>query len=217
MAGPRRYPTEDEVDAWIASHIGSRERIEAEEGVAAADQKRAAAEHGEAWIRAVAVAAVVEGIAPSAYINRRGSESLADDLGLRRAARLYLVAASEGIRPLCAHVNEVRPVALFCDPPVVVCQECLPSMLDKIVALGFRHDHECDLCGAQVEMLCEHHTNIGSVSIAANVCESCRDEGERWMESQPMEVVKVGRNLPCPCGSGKKYKHCHGAARRERA
>ncbi|MCC5981585.1 MAG: SEC-C domain-containing protein, partial [Oceanicaulis sp.] len=20
-----------------------------------------------------------------------------------------------------------------------------------------------------------------------------------------------GRNEPCPCGSGKKYKHCHGA------
>ena len=24
------------------------------------------------------------------------------------------------------------------------------------------------------------------------------------------EGVKVGRNDPCPCGSGKKYKHCHG-------
>ena len=23
---------------------------------------------------------------------------------------------------------------------------------------------------------------------------------------------KVGRNEPCPCGSGRKYKHCHGAA-----
>jgi preprotein translocase subunit SecA len=23
-------------------------------------------------------------------------------------------------------------------------------------------------------------------------------------------VPKVGRNQPCPCGSGKKYKHCHG-------
>jgi len=30
--------------------------------------------------------------------------------------------------------------------------------------------------------------------------------------SQPMvrEGVKVGRNDPCPCGSGKKYKQCHG-------
>jgi len=23
-------------------------------------------------------------------------------------------------------------------------------------------------------------------------------------------VPRVGRNDPCPCGSGKKYKHCHG-------
>ncbi len=25
------------------------------------------------------------------------------------------------------------------------------------------------------------------------------------------DVPRVGRNDPCPCGSGKKYKHCHGA------
>ena len=44
-------------------------------------------------------------------------------------------------------------------------------------------------------------------------------------ESSPMEAVtarswvaapvgsaKVGRNAPCPCGSGKKYKRCHGAS-----
>jgi len=27
----------------------------------------------------------------------------------------------------------------------------------------------------------------------------------------PTTWGKVGRNEPCPCGSGKKYKHCHGA------
>jgi preprotein translocase subunit SecA len=26
---------------------------------------------------------------------------------------------------------------------------------------------------------------------------------------------KVGRNEPCPCGSGKKYKHCHGQLAKE--
>jgi preprotein translocase subunit SecA len=25
------------------------------------------------------------------------------------------------------------------------------------------------------------------------------------------ETPKVGRNDPCPCGSGKKFKNCHGA------
>ena len=28
---------------------------------------------------------------------------------------------------------------------------------------------------------------------------------------EPVRVEKkVGRNDPCPCGSGKKYKNCHG-------
>jgi hypothetical protein len=27
---------------------------------------------------------------------------------------------------------------------------------------------------------------------------------------QPLRREKVGRNEPCPCGSGKKYKRCHG-------
>jgi preprotein translocase subunit SecA len=30
-------------------------------------------------------------------------------------------------------------------------------------------------------------------------------------KTQPVKVEKkVGRNDPCPCGSGKKYKNCHG-------
>ncbi len=32
---------------------------------------------------------------------------------------------------------------------------------------------------------------------------------------QVRDVRKVGRNEPCPCGSGKKYKHCHGQLARE--
>ena len=27
---------------------------------------------------------------------------------------------------------------------------------------------------------------------------------------QPKRAKKLGRNDPCPCGSGKKYKYCHG-------
>ena len=29
-------------------------------------------------------------------------------------------------------------------------------------------------------------------------------------KNEKSEVKKVGRNEKCPCGSGKKYKHCHG-------
>ncbi|MFY9852919.1 MAG: preprotein translocase subunit SecA, partial [Terracidiphilus sp.] len=36
--------------------------------------------------------------------------------------------------------------------------------------------------------------------------------GEDSQPSQRRTGDKVGRNDPCPCGSGKKYKKCHGAA-----
>ena len=36
-------------------------------------------------------------------------------------------------------------------------------------------------------------------------------EGGGRPKQRPVKVEKVGRNAPCPCGSGKKYKHCHGA------
>jgi preprotein translocase subunit SecA len=37
-------------------------------------------------------------------------------------------------------------------------------------------------------------------------------EGAEERKSQPTvrHAQKVGRNDPCPCGSGRKYKHCHG-------
>jgi preprotein translocase subunit SecA len=34
---------------------------------------------------------------------------------------------------------------------------------------------------------------------------------ERVSRTERRSSPKIGRNDPCPCGSGKKYKHCHGA------
>ena len=39
------------------------------------------------------------------------------------------------------------------------------------------------------------------------------DEAQDFAEAEAAaagEYPKVGRNDPCPCGSGKKYKQCHG-------
>lgn len=36
-------------------------------------------------------------------------------------------------------------------------------------------------------------------------------EQKREEHIEPVRVEqKIGRNDACPCGSGKKYKHCHG-------
>ncbi|HZX52050.1 MAG TPA: preprotein translocase subunit SecA [Pseudomonas sp.] len=37
------------------------------------------------------------------------------------------------------------------------------------------------------------------------------EEGDVAVAAAPVRTEqKIGRNEPCPCGSGKKYKHCHG-------
>jgi len=36
------------------------------------------------------------------------------------------------------------------------------------------------------------------------------DQGENASQPFVRDGKKVGRNDPCPCGSGKKYKQCHG-------
>jgi len=41
--------------------------------------------------------------------------------------------------------------------------------------------------------------------------EGAAEEGDVAVAAAPVRAEqKVGRNEPCPCGSGKKYKHCHG-------
>jgi hypothetical protein len=43
--------------------------------------------------------------------------------------------------------------------------------------------------------------------LPADAPEGYRDDGRGSLRR---EVPKVGRNEPCPCGSGRKYKKCHG-------
>ena len=36
-------------------------------------------------------------------------------------------------------------------------------------------------------------------------------QNKRDEKLKELSKAKIGRNEPCPCNSGKKYKHCHGA------
>ena len=44
--------------------------------------------------------------------------------------------------------------------------------------------------------------------VASGITENLGGDGT--VKKQPRRVKKIGRNDPCPCGSGKKYKHCCG-------
>ena len=45
----------------------------------------------------------------------------------------------------------------------------------------------------------------------ANSATAASDEAAFASQQAMGNMPKVGRNAPCPCGSGKKYKRCHGA------
>jgi uncharacterized protein len=67
-------------------------------------------------------------------------------------------------------------------------------------------------------------------AFADSLASSVRNIHRYWLEQRKLQIAcgematfigqpepirptqKVGRNNPCPCGSGKKYKRCHGAA-----
>jgi len=40
--------------------------------------------------------------------------------------------------------------------------------------------------------------------------QGAKKTSDNGLERTVSEEPKVGRNEPCPCGSGKKYKKCHG-------
>jgi len=50
----------------------------------------------------------------------------------------------------------------------------------------------------------EQHEQVGTTGVDEAEVESAKKQ------TYTREEEKVGRNDPCPCGSGKKYKQCHG-------
>jgi preprotein translocase subunit SecA len=56
---------------------------------------------------------------------------------------------------------------------------------------------------AAVENVQYHHADYDEALGASS-------EAEKPVQPLVRQGEKIGRNDPCPCGSGKKYKHCHG-------
>ncbi|MGG5358971.1 MULTISPECIES: preprotein translocase subunit SecA [unclassified Enterococcus] len=64
-------------------------------------------------------------------------------------------------------------------------------------------------------MKAEIRQNIQREQVAAGETnhpaeQTAQSQSNTSAKKQPVRVEKVGRNDPCPCGSGKKYKNCHG-------
>ena len=53
--------------------------------------------------------------------------------------------------------------------------------------------------------------NIQREEVAKGQAVNPKEEGAPKPKKMPArKAADIGRNDPCPCGSGKKYKACHG-------
>ncbi|WP_024889450.1 preprotein translocase subunit SecA [Luteimonas huabeiensis] len=101
------------------------------------------------------------------------------------------------------------------------------EMLDKVkrevvtllARVRVRSEEEIAAMEAQERRQIEEQLNRAQFQHADAGGYGADEEAEQALRqrAQPMpgapvtrEAPKVGRNDPCPCGSGKKYKHCHG-------
>ena len=79
-----------------------------------------------------------------------------------------------------------------------------PDLLDLIDYFPFRAQKLFrEIIEKDPEMMCELE-RISKKSEFRNQTSEMQEE----FDEEPDEVSKVGRNDPCPCGSGKKYKRC---------
>jgi len=66
---------------------------------------------------------------------------------------------------------------------------------------------------AKYTMKAEIRNNLERQEVAKGQAVHPKEDGGEKAKKQPVrKKAEVGRNEPCPCGSGKKYKNCHGRA-----
>lgn len=205
---PRRFPTDAQVDAWISAHFATDDPTDP----AGWEQKKAATRDNTSVFANMAMHGVASGNLISATIDRTTSDP-ADELQrrtLRGTIRTYMAAESAGITRMCPHTRQTRPLILHCDPPVAVCRDCHPKVAPAIQALGFQWDRICDRCGRRSERLHFSGFTLAHMTVMSHICPRCHTEDQAVSLVTADEVIVVGRNRPCPCGSGSKYKRCHG-------
>ena len=70
--------------------------------------------------------------------------------------------------------------------------------------------HHADPVTGEDEMAGGGTTGLGSPGAAGAAAGVGMIAAANRDPTDPNTWGKVGRNEPCPCGSGKKFKHCHG-------
>jgi preprotein translocase subunit SecA len=91
-------------------------------------------------------------------------------------------------------------------------QEMIRSIQEEVVRLLFHLKVSQAPGRERVAIPTESHKQEGAG--AMNEARGTKTGENTPVKKKPVTVKKVGRNDPCPCGSGKKYKKCCGAVAR---
>lgn len=77
------------------------------------------------------------------------------------------------------------------------------TVLSRLLQVQMRFKEDTQISSQQQKQKAIHE----SMNISFQTKSSLQDKS---LTLKPIKADKVGRNDICPCGSGKKYKHCHG-------
>ncbi|MBN1361241.1 MAG: preprotein translocase subunit SecA [Sedimentisphaerales bacterium] len=90
--------------------------------------------------------------------------------------------------------------------------DMLESIEDRVTDIIFRVHLEAGARTRNVWNVSQtSHDEVGQFAMAERQRAAAQaPQGEQKVKQIKLEQPKVGRNDPCPCGSGKKYKKCHG-------
>ena len=90
--------------------------------------------------------------------------------------------------------------------------EMLESIEDRVTDIIFKVHLEAGARARSVWNVSRTaHDEVGQFAMAEQQRAAAQaPQGEQKVKQIKLEQPKVGRNDPCPCGSGKKYKKCHG-------
>ncbi|MHC4535353.1 MAG: preprotein translocase subunit SecA [Planctomycetota bacterium] len=92
--------------------------------------------------------------------------------------------------------------------------EMLDGIEDRVTDIIFKVHLEAGARARNVwNVSSTSHDEVGQFAMAERQRAAAQaPQGEQKVKQIKLEQPKVGRNAPCPCGSGKKYKKCCGKA-----
>ncbi len=156
------------------------------------------------------VEAVERGVGVTVHDLLRGDTQFIVDVGFSRTAKPGLVMAFRIMSPENITMTTGAPLPVGM-PPKADQGTWLQRMLGKMQKADFNH------------LLPQEATEVTTTIIRACLASGAADHvvyaepgsakspGRAPASARP--APRIGRNDPCPCGSGKRFKHCCGARR----